>query len=647
MANTVEYILSLNDKISGKLSKIGIANDKQLEVWAKAQQKINTADDTMNKCGRTIGSLQQKIEALKAERDWIPSENIKTIRAYNKEIYSLEQKMTGLTKKGRGVGAALKGIFSSIGFAGAFNSPLEFAVKSAGKIFKAGFEREQAQISMDVLIGNEAESRKLLKNIKNYGLTTPYDSAGLQENAKTMLGFGISADRIMPGLQAIGDIAMGDAEHMKSLTLAFSQVSSAGKLSGQDMLQMVNAGFNPLEEIARTTGREMSELRDAMSKGAISADMVRDAFISATSEGGRFYNLAQELGNSKSGKWANFLEQIQSLLLSIYDVISPFIIPTLNVLNVVVEALSGVFGGVAAAIGWWFEKLKGGDAFIGILTYSIGALIMIMNAAAIKAKALAIWQGVVTIATKLWTLAQAAFNAIMALNPLTGFIIVISILVGAIVWVCTKITGWGSLWTGIINGMKYIFMGFISIITARFNSMINVFMMGLDAIKLGWYKFKELIGWGDSTENQKAIAAINDSIEARKQSIIDGYKKAGDNFRKAGEAFGGIQMGWDSGEKKVAGSDTGAQLGISKPGIPGMNTVNTSQSTADGATGQPDVQTEAVTSGGSRSTTVNITLGSLVERIIYQGGYESNREAMERDIESTLIRVLSMARTAI
>ena len=646
MANIVEYTLSLNDKISGKLSMIGIANNKQLEVWAGAQQKVNAANDAMSKCGRTIGSLQQRIEALKAERDWIPVENIQAIQKYNKEIGRLSNQLNGLSNT-KGLMSDILSDLTNIPFADAILSPAKFAVGIAKDAISAGFEREQAQISMDVLIGNEAESRKLLKNIKNYGLTTPYDSAGLQENAKTMLGFGISADRIMPGLQAIGDIAMGDAEHMKSLTLAFSQVSSAGKLSGQDLLQMINAGFNPLTEIARTTGREMAELRDAMSKGAISADMVRDAFISATSEGGRFYNLAQELGNSKSGKWANFLEQIQSLLLSIYDVISPFIIPTLNVLNVVVEALSGVFGGVAAAIGWWFEKIESGNPWVQALTGLILSVAAAMGVMTIYLKLASIWQAIVTTVTTAWALAQNTLNLSLLANPVTWIVAGVIALIAAVTWVCTKITGWGSLWTGIINGMKYIFMGFISIITARFNSMINVFMMGLDAIKLGWYKFKELIGWGDSTENQKAIAAINDSIEARKQSIIDGYKKAGDNFRKAGEAFGGIQMGWDSGEKKVAGSDTGAQLGISKPGIPGMNTVNTSQSTADGATGQPDVQTEAVTSGGSRSTTVNITLGSLVERIIYQGGYESNREAMERDIESALIRVLSMARTAI
>ena len=58
---------------------------------------------------------------------------------------------------------------------------------------------------------------------------------------------------------------------------------------GQDLLQMINQGFNPLQEISRTTGRSMKELKEAMSQGAISVDMVTDAFRTATEEGGLFY----------------------------------------------------------------------------------------------------------------------------------------------------------------------------------------------------------------------------------------------------------------------------------------------------------------------------------------------------------------------
>lgn len=82
---------------------------------------------------------------------------------------------------------------------------------------------------------------------------------------------------------------MGNADRFQHLALAFAQVSAAGKLTGQDLLQMVNAGFNPLQEISKKTGKSISELKDDMADGAISVKMVEDAMKGATSEGGRFF----------------------------------------------------------------------------------------------------------------------------------------------------------------------------------------------------------------------------------------------------------------------------------------------------------------------------------------------------------------------
>ena len=116
------------------------------------------------------------------------------------------------------------------------------------------------------------------------------------------MSFGMSAEEAQKRMKQLGDISQGDAEKFKSLTLAFAQMSSTGKLTGQDLMQMINAGFNPLEEISRKTGKSIGELKDEMSKGAISADMVAEAFASATSEGGRFYGSMEAQSKTFSGQ---------------------------------------------------------------------------------------------------------------------------------------------------------------------------------------------------------------------------------------------------------------------------------------------------------------------------------------------------------
>ena len=68
MANVIEYTLSLNDRVTGKLNKINITNSKALEVWAKVEQRVNSANNTMQKCGVSLVILRELVDAVRAER---------------------------------------------------------------------------------------------------------------------------------------------------------------------------------------------------------------------------------------------------------------------------------------------------------------------------------------------------------------------------------------------------------------------------------------------------------------------------------------------------------------------------------------------------------------------------------------------------
>lgn len=161
---------------------------------------------------------------------------------------------------------------------------------------------EQASISFRVLLGNEERAAKLVNDIQDLANVTPMTSSGLQENAKLLLNFNaVTEDEIIPTLRMLGDITGGDQVKMDSMTLAFAQCASAGRLMGQDLLQMVNAGFNPLQIIAEKTDKSLGDLKNEMSEGKISVDMVKQAFKDATSEGGRFYGMLEAQSKSKTG----------------------------------------------------------------------------------------------------------------------------------------------------------------------------------------------------------------------------------------------------------------------------------------------------------------------------------------------------------
>lgn len=128
-----------------------------------------------------------------------------------------------------------------------------------------------------------------------------------------MLGFNIQAEDTIKYLKALSDVSMGDSQRFNSLTLAFSQMSAAGKLMGQDLNQMINAGFNPLQIMADKTGKSISTLKEEMAKGAISAEMVQQAFIDATSAGGKFYNMSENASKTINGQLSMMQDAINTV----------------------------------------------------------------------------------------------------------------------------------------------------------------------------------------------------------------------------------------------------------------------------------------------------------------------------------------------
>lgn len=172
---------------------------------------------------------------------------------------------------------------------------------------------ESNKISLEVLTGSVAKAKMLFDGFVELDRNSPLSRSSFSDAAQKLIGFGYAAESTLPALKRLSEISIGNAEKFQSLSLAFGQVNAAGRLMGQEVLQMVNAGFNPLQEISRTTGRSMIELKKAMEDGLIPASMVADAIESATSEGGRFYEMNERLKDSAAGQWSKMQSDVEML----------------------------------------------------------------------------------------------------------------------------------------------------------------------------------------------------------------------------------------------------------------------------------------------------------------------------------------------
>ena len=169
------------------------------------------------------------------------------------------------------------------------------------EIIRVRGEFQSMQTAIETMVGKDVAG-KLMPQIKELAKISPLAMTDMVGAEKMMLGFNIQAEDTIKYLKALSDISMGESGKFNSLTLAFSQMSATGKLMGQDLNQMINAGFNPLQTISEKTGKSIATLKDEMSKGAISAEMVQQAFIDATSAGGKFYNMSENASQTINGQ---------------------------------------------------------------------------------------------------------------------------------------------------------------------------------------------------------------------------------------------------------------------------------------------------------------------------------------------------------
>lgn len=184
-------------------------------------------------------------------------------------------------------------------------------------------EAETAKVGFEVMLGSAEKAADMLGNIKKFASATPFGAADLRDAAKTMLAFGIAAEDIMPSLKMLGDIAGGNSQKLSSLALVFGQIASAGKLTGGDLLQLINVGFNPLQVMAEGSTEKYKKLRKEMEKGNITFQMVKDAFIKATSEGGQFNGMMERMSQTVEGRWSTLKDQFAELALAIGEKLLP------------------------------------------------------------------------------------------------------------------------------------------------------------------------------------------------------------------------------------------------------------------------------------------------------------------------------------
>lgn len=536
---------------------------------------------------------------------------VNVLEDIKQNVRMMNDALTESTKKIGGLSNRFTEIHSFVGV-------LQDITGAIGGITQVGANAELQLINMKTLFGGNAEAaQEMYDRISEYGKVTPYDKAGLIDAQKTMMSFGMSGEQAFTTLKQIGDIAMGDSQKMQSLSLAFAQVHSTGNLTGQDLMQMINAGFNPLNEISKATGKSVGQLKEEMSKGAISAEQVAWAFQAATSEGGLFHNAIDEASQTTAGRMASMRDAIDEMKVSLFN-LSPEFFTFAGVAGEVLVPVAQLFP-LFEIIGKVFVFIKG-LKFATVFT-NIGKAFMFiksLNFATVITKIGGAFTSMGALAVKACSMVTAAIGSI----PIVGWIaIAITALaaVGVYFWKTSAkfratLKGlWAAfkaVFTGIFDMAKTVFGGLGDLIKAAFSLDGKGIKAALNKMKGGFSDFGSQVGKAFST-------AYNEEMERSRKEEEDKKKTEDDKDKPKGTP-----------------TAPGAAVLPPLPDSPVGTTLATTRRAASGT-------------GTGRISNVTITIDRLVERFeIHTTNLQGDLSRVRDMVAEALISAVNDAQTA-
>ena len=312
------------------------------------------------------------------------------------------------------------------------NMIADFAKKAAselGKVVQSGVDynasMESYLTNFKVMLGNEELAAAKLSELRKMAASTPFALSDLTEGTQTLLQFGVAADDTTDVLKQLGDISLGNADKLQTLVRAYGKMSSAQKVTLENVNMMIDAGFNPLNQICDATGESMSDLYKRISDGKVSFSELQAAVEAATSEGGQFYNGMLEASQTFSGRMSTLKDNVAALTGELTSGLFAALGDLVVKLNEVVTSFLdsdekmaqlkdtiGIATSVVAAAGAAFLAYKGYVALATAAQVAHTVATTAMTAANAAAEA-----GATGLA-----LAQAALNAVISANPVGLFV---------------------------------------------------------------------------------------------------------------------------------------------------------------------------------------------------------------------------------
>lgn len=245
-------------------------------------------------------------------------------------------------RMGDAIGQAAKvGVFAlgGLGVAGA----------AAG--LKTAASMEQARISFTTMLGSAEKADGFLRELAAFAAKTPFEFPELQTAASSLISAGFEAEKVIPIMTTLGDVTSGmgtGAEGVQRATVALQQMSAAGRITGEDLNQLRDAGVPVFDLLAAATGKSKEEIAKLASAGKLGKTEMQALFDALGSGKGleRFNGLMEKQSQSLSGVFSTLKDTVN---MTLSNLVAPAIPAIKSALSAVPGLVTGAVSGVSSA----------------------------------------------------------------------------------------------------------------------------------------------------------------------------------------------------------------------------------------------------------------------------------------------------------
>ena len=287
---------------------------------------------------RLIVDAQNAITPLKRVND----QTKKLSQTTDKLKGRLDKSNRSLRDTGRSAKQASSGVKTLTGALGPLLKALAVAA-TARFIFVKTAELETQRKSLEVLTGSLEKTNKIIKELQDFSAVTPFTSSELIEQTKRLKAFGFETNELVDTTRRLSEVAGATGADLQGIATAFGQIRAKGKLQQEENLQLLERGVDITTELKKITGLQGEEFASAMRKGKIGADLVNQALINLTNEGGAFFGGATKQADTLNGQFSTLLDNVEKLAVAIGDFLSPALKKVLTEANRALGAINRLF----------------------------------------------------------------------------------------------------------------------------------------------------------------------------------------------------------------------------------------------------------------------------------------------------------------